>query len=721
MIPSGFGGASRQHVALMFRALVALSLLALAACEDVSAPKSPPDEAPTTRPPPLLTQATSAERPAAVPIPHAPAFVQVAAGENHACALRRDGKVECWGANTHGQLNVPKDLRFQKIASGWNFVCGIQIDGTITCWGRNSHQQVAPPKGQFTAIDAGWDHACALSGTTAACWGRTDNDRATPPPDVHFTAIGAGAEHSCGLSTDGDLVCWGRNDNGRAHSREGPFRSLAVGIAHTCVLNADGTAVCQGDNAAGQSDPPDTAFAQISAGADFTCGTLATGHVECWGGRKVEAENVPFGLSGRFTAVSAGWFSACATNRDGHVICWLTAAERLRPEPYARLQLANVFPESALSNPVEVFPWPYGGLAVVERIGRIVVLTAEHHIEQILDLTDIVDLDGNEKGMLSAAIDPRFEEYKYIYVYYSTWHDSQKDKALARLSRFPVVDGRTVREQELIILDNIRDVKADRHYGGAIRFGPDGMLYLGIGDALCFECPQSLETLHGKIIRIDIRGASVDAPYKTPDDNPQWDAPEARPEIWAYGLRNPWRMAFDSQNGSLWVGDVGQHDYEEVSIVAAGANLGWPIMEGMHCFELDEESGETYAISTGLPCIEDKQFTEPVTSYDHSGNCAIVGGIVYRGTAMPWLRGTYVFGDYCSGKIWALDGDADTGWRMIEVADLDWPLSSFGTDAGGEVLVLTFGGPMLRLVDTESDYAPSVSHTPLITTVVTPS
>ena len=721
-----------RRVAPIFRTSVVLGLLILAACGDAAAPKSPPETAPTTRPPVLQPRAIAAERPAApatteaatpavAPASDAPAFVQVAAGENHTCALLNSGSVQCWGDNGDGQLDVPEGASFRQVTAGYRFSCGIRVGGGVTCWGQNDRGQLDAPDGQFTAIDAGWDHVCALSDGIATCWGWNANERATPPPDVQFTAIGAGAEHSCGLTTDGDLVCWGKNDNEQADSRAGPFRALAVGIAHTCVLAGDGTAVCQGENSAGQSEPPATAFVQISAGSDHTCGILATGHIECWGGRKVEAESVPFGPPGQFDSVSAGWSGACAANRDGQAVCWPAAAQRQPPEPYNRLQFVNVFPGASFSEPVEAFPWPPGGLAVVDKKGSIVALTAEQRIDQILDLTDIVDLDGPENGMLSVAIDPQFEEYQYIYIYYTPRHEIEQDKVVARLSRFPVVDGQAVREQELTILDNIRDAKVDGHYGGAIRFGPDGMLYLSIGDAYCFECPQSLETLHGKIIRIDIRGASVDAPYKAPDDNPRWNTPKARPEIWAYGLRNPWRMAFDSQDGSLWVGDVGQHNYEEVSIPAAGVNLGWPIKEGPHCFELDEKTREEYDVSIELPCQADNRFTEPIISYEHTGNCAIVGGIVYRGAAIPWLQGTYLFGDHCSGKIWALDGDAESGWRMIEIADLDWPVPSFGTDADGEVLVLTFTGPMFRPVETEPDYAPSVSHTPLSTTVVTPS
>ena len=714
--------------------MLILGTLLIGACADPEAPAPSPRQETVVRQPALrprvlesatadATTATAATAPRVAAESDSPGFIQVATGENHTCALRGDGLVECWGANDQGQLNVPEGQRFKQITSGWRFSCGIQPGGQIQCWGRNSYQQAEPPSGEFTLIDAGWDHACALSGTTAMCWGRNANERATPPAGVEFATIGAGAEHSCGLSTGGDLVCWGKNDDGRADSRDGPFRALAVGIAHTCVLDRDQTVLCQGDNTAGQSEPPDTSFVQISAGSNHTCGLLASGHVECWGAMEGEARNAPFGPPGRLKSLSAGWHNSCATNQHGHAACWSTLVRPRGSESHDGLLMADYFPGITFEQATEVNPWPSGELAIADRSGTIVLLTSEASVSLLLDLTDIVASgvsEVDERGLLSVALDPRFEEFPFMYLYYTVQDPRNEDITFARLSRFPIVDGKPVRGQELILLDIPRDPEAARHYGGAIRFGPDGMLYLGIGDAECFECPQRLDSLHGKIIRVDVRGASVDAPYKIPDDNPFREEPETLPEIWAYGLRNPWRMAFDFQNGKLWVGDVGEANYEEVNIATAGSNLGWPITEGFDCFEVSESTAGYYNVSMGFPCRDTGHFVEPIVAYEHVGKCAIVGGLVYRGTAIPWLNGTYLFGDYCSGQVWALDGDAESGWRMIEIVDLDKPLSSFGLDADGEVLVLTFGGPVLRLVEAESRFAPSVTHVPLVTTVITP-
>lgn len=658
-------------------------------------------------------------------------FVQVATGENHWCGLRGDGKAICRGPNDQGQLNVLEGARFRQLSLGWGFSCGLQTDGQISCWGRNNHQQASPPDGRFTSIDAGWDHACALSGPTATCWGRNADDRATPPAGVAFTAIGAGAEHSCGLTSVGDLICWGKNDNGRADSREGPFRALAVGIAHTCVLHSDGKALCQGDNAVGQSKPPATAFVRISAGSDHTCGTLATGHVECWGGKAPETANARIGPPGRFRSVSGGWTKTCAITRDSRIACWSLDQPQPLPSPFASLyleQASHRFPNDVI--PTEVLPWPNGGLAVAYKTGTIEVITPDGSRTQILNMSDIVISENQEQGLLSVAVDPRYPASKYIYIYY-TMRDGQLHKEhFARLSRLPIIDGIPARNRELAILDVTRDkedtgaIPKVNHYGGAIRFGSDGMLYLGIGDASCFECPQSLESLHGKIIRINVREASVHVPYTIPEDNPIRDSPEARPEIWSYGLRNPWRMSFDTHNEELWVGDVGQITQEEVSIATPGANLGWPILEGFDCLTVSPSLNETYGSMDLKPCNEGEafkaQFTEPVFSYERSPEptndpqdfkCSIVGGIVYRGSSIPRLQGTYIFADYCSGQVWALNGTAESGWRAIEIVNLDTLITSLAPDADGELLIVSTRG-LYRLLAVEVSFAPGVTHVP---------
>lgn len=729
----------QRRASVFFVILLVLGAPLLVACENPPAPRQLPDQTPKAEQPALRPRATTSApttTPEAAqtttsgspPAAEGSAFVQVATGENHWCALRQDGKAVCWGPNDQGQRDVPTDARFQQITSGWGFSCGLQTDGRINCWGRNNHKQTDPPAGHFTAIDAGWDHACALSGANVTCWGRSADERATPPSGVEFTAIGAGAEHSCGLTASGDLVCWGKNDNGRATSRPGPFRALAVGITHTCVLREDGTALCQGESSDGQSSPPIAPFTDISAGADHTCGSLETGHLECWGGKADGAAHASYAPPGRFTSVSLGWESGCGVISANQVACWRSAHAPRPPEPYGRLLLDIVAPGVSISAPTEALPWPSGGLLIAERSGAIMVLTPEFNVEPLLDLSTIADSNGGEKGFLSVAIDPQFEDYEFIYVYYTLNVGDDPTTAFARLSRFSVINGSAARDSELVILDILRHTQSEIHWGGAIRFGPDGTLYLGIGDSSCLDCPQDLSSLHGKIIRIDVREASADQPYRIPEDNPFADVPDARPEVWALGMRNPWRMAFDSQDGSLWVADVGERFEEEVTVVTPGANLGWPVLEGQLCSnlgdvaDLDKFAVEKHTIYHDNACSKVEQFTSPIITYTNrrSETCAVIGGSVYRGAAIPWLSGTYFFGDFCSGLVWALDEDADAGRHMIQIADLDHLITSFGVDENGELLILTFAGPVFRLAEAAAGLAPSVTRVPLATVVTAP-
>ena len=179
-------------------------------------------------------------------------------------------------------------------------------------------------------------------------------------------------------------------------------------------------------------------------------------------------------------------------------------------------------------------------------------------------------------------------------------------------------------------------------------------------------------------------------------------------------------MAFDLHDGSLWVADVGHDAEEEVSIATAGANLGWPIFEGSDCLDFNDEVSRFYGIASGYQCSEVEDVTAPIISYELThATCAIIGGVVYRGAEIPWLQGLYLFGDFCSGQVWALNPDANEGRQLVQIADLNLPLSSFGTDADGEVYALTFGGPILRLV--EADPGSELPVNTVATETTTPS
>ena len=226
------------------------------------------------------------------------------------------------------------------------------------------------------------------------------------------------------------------------------------------------------------------------------------------------------------------------------------------------------------------------------------------------------------------------------------------------------------------------------HKGGQLAFGPDKFLYIGLGDGGSGGDPlgngQNLQTYLGKMLRIDVDHTAGALPYAIPADNPLV-AGGGLPEIWAYGLRNPFRFSFDTATGSLFVGDVGQDLYEEIDILQKGGNYGWNVMEGLHCF-----SPATGCNMAGLAL--------PIAEYSHSEGVAVIGGYVYHGTAIPALAGSYVFGDYFAGKIWRLTQDSSGAWQRVLLLSGGPTISSFGRDFAGELYVVDYAaGAILKV------------------------
>jgi glucose/arabinose dehydrogenase len=329
-----------------------------------------------------------------------------------------------------------------------------------------------------------------------------------------------------------------------------------------------------------------------------------------------------------------------------------------------------------------------GRLFVVEKIGRIrVIQGAALAPAAFLDITDRVGSSGSEQGLLGLAFHPNYAANGLFFVNYT---DRQGDTGVAR---FAVSDdpARADAASETVLLTQTQP--AGNHNGGHLAFGPDGYLYVGLGDGGAandrFGNGQNGGTLLGAMLRLDVDGGQ---PYAVPADNPFVGAPAVRDEIWAIGLRNPWRYAFDKLTGDLYIADVGQNQYEEINFQRAaspgGENYGWPIMEGLHCFP---ESSNCDQAGLDLPVAE----------YNHSQGCSVTGGYVYRGSEFPALGGIYLFGDYCSGKIWGLAPTPDGGWQMAEVAQADIRLTSFGEDEAGELyLVDMSSGTLHRIVAT---------------------
>ncbi len=224
------------------------------------------------------------------------------------------------------------------------------------------------------------------------------------------------------------------------------------------------------------------------------------------------------------------------------------------------------------------------------------------------------------------------------------------------------------------------------HNGGALAFGPDGYLYIGTGDGGSGGDPQgngqSVNTLLGKILRLDVDGGE---PYAVPADNPFAGSGGGAPEIWAYGLRNPWRIAFDGPTGDLYIGDVGQNRWEEIDVVPAGApggaNFGWNVREGLHAYAGDSSAG----------------LVDPAAEYSHDLGCSVTGGVVVRDPALPAWDGTYLYGDYCSGRVWGLRRSADGAWLNGPLFETGVSISSFGEGSDGRVYLLDYAGTIYRL------------------------
>lgn len=332
-----------------------------------------------------------------------------------------------------------------------------------------------------------------------------------------------------------------------------------------------------------------------------------------------------------------------------------------------------------------------GRLFILEQPGTIRIIADGVLLEQpFLDIREQVTDAGNEQGLLGLTFAPDYADSGIFYLNY-TGTDGD-----TRIARFRVAaadpDAADPDSEEIILTI---EQPARNHNGGTLHFGLDGMLYIGMGDGGgandTYGNAQNPATLLGKLLRIDVSDPDA-SPYAIPADNPwvtnDWDGVDVRDEIIAVGLRNPWRFSFDRATGDLWIGDVGQNQYEEINRVpppvARPHNFGWPIMEGLHCFRSDgcEQAG----------------LVLPVVEYEHQGHCSVTGGYVYRGAAFPAMQGIYFYGDYCSGTIWALTPDESGAWQSTEVLDTDFSLSSFGEDEQGELYVTDLaGGTVARL------------------------
>lgn len=326
-----------------------------------------------------------------------------------------------------------------------------------------------------------------------------------------------------------------------------------------------------------------------------------------------------------------------------------------------------------------------GRVFILEQSGAIRILKDEMLAPApFLDIIANVSSEGNEQGLLGLAFHPRYTENGYFYVNYTRRPDGATVIARYQVSADDPDRADPNSEMELMVIEQ----PYANHNGGAVVFGPDGYLYLALGDGGAAGDPhnngQSKDSLLGKILRVDVDGGE---PYTVPADNP-FAGGGGAPEIWAYGLRNPWRIAFDRLTGDLFIADVGQNQWEEINHLpadaAGGANFGWNFFEASHPYQ--------GALPPGISVIA------PVAEYSHAeGGCSVTGGSVYRGQALPGWQGIYIYGDYCTGNVWGLLMDAAGNWQSRLQFTNVGRIASFGEDEAGEIYLLDRMGAVYRL------------------------
>jgi glucose/arabinose dehydrogenase len=355
----------------------------------------------------------------------------------------------------------------------------------------------------------------------------------------------------------------------------------------------------------------------------------------------------------------------------------------------AKIALKQIFDRQRFREPVTLLQVPGSNSRwyIAEKAGRVLLLdtkTAPARISTLLDITETVDSGPSEAGLLGIAFHPDFPANGQLFLSYTQKGSFFGPKLISHISRLSILNGAGAQKNKMETLLTLAQPYAN-HNGGNIAFGPDGYLYIGFGDGGSGGDPQgnaqNTGTLLGTILRIDVNGPK---PYKIPPDNPL-TAAKSRSEIYAWGLRNPWRFSFDRLNGELWAADVGQSAWEEINRIEKGKNYGWNIKEGSACY------GSSECKESGL--------TDPVAAYGHDLGCSVTGGYVYRGKKIKALQGVYLFGDFCSGKVWGIPSNADKPVKPTLLLESRLSISSFAQDNDGELYLLDYGeGGIYKIV-----------------------
>lgn len=341
---------------------------------------------------------------------------------------------------------------------------------------------------------------------------------------------------------------------------------------------------------------------------------------------------------------------------------------------------------SGLSAPLD-FQIPKDGTGrffIIEQAGKIRIVKAKKLVPTpFLDIHTIIE-SGGEKGLLGLAFHPQYKTNGRFFVNYTRRVSGQLQTVIAEY-HVSAADPNVADPNSARIL-LVFNQPFDNHNGGQLAFGPDRFLYIGTGDGGSGGDPQgngqNLGTLLAKMLRIDVNSGS---PYGIPADNPFVGVSGAKPEIWAYGFRNPWRFSFDNKTKRLFIGDVGQDSWEEVDIGVKGGDFGWNIMEGNHCYPPAANCNQNGLIP-------------PIAEYSHSEGDAVIGGYVYRGKAIPALAGLYVFGDFGSGEIWTLQETQPGVWTRTPLLNAGFNISAFGRAPNNELYVINYAGTLYKLV-----------------------
>ena len=358
---------------------------------------------------------------------------------------------------------------------------------------------------------------------------------------------------------------------------------------------------------------------------------------------------------------------------------WTASAFRGAPDPPPPYTTERVFTDATFFNPVSmVYSGDWQRFFVLERTGKLFSFPEDSNgsPELVVDLTEAIPGVQLAYGI---AFDPEFDRNRFIYLCYIRQHKDPQGSAVARFRMPPGPKPSLDLNSRLELIHWL----SGGHNGGCLKFGPEGYLYISTGDAEAPSPPDGLDTgqdlsdLLAGILRIDVRNSHEKQPYAIPPDNPFIDQEGARPEIWAYGMRNPWRMSFDRHTGSLWVGDVGWELYEMIYRVERGGNYGWSVVEGQQPVRQDARRGPTPILL-------------PTTEHPHSEARSITGGYVYRGTRLPDLVGKYIYGDYVTGKMWTLPADAGPLSPPSELADSNLQVICYGEGPDGEVYAVGY-------------------------------